>query len=475
MMHAFIPEEGPMVAVGGRGNNEVEAFKARFAGIALTAGDHGYDEARALWNGWFDKRPALVARCRTTQDVVSVVRFARATGLPLAVRSGGHSLAGLSSCDDGIMLDLSLMRDVVVDAPERIARVQPGATWAGFDAATQVHGLATTGGLISHTGVAGLTLGGGIGWLMRRYGLAADNLTAAEVVTASGDILRTSSTEEPELLWGFRGGGGNFGVVTSFEFRLHPLGPVLGGLMGFPLDRGREVLQRYRTWAAEVGDGFTTLAAVITAPPAPFVPPELVGQKIVGLAGCWCGEVDAGEAALAPLRELRPAFDVFGPMPYVTLQRMLDEGAPPGIRSYTRSGYAADLSDGLIDVALEHGASMPSPFSQLHLHHMGGAVARVGEDDTAFGNRRATYAYNVNSMWTDPSADELHETMNRGFAAALTPLSTGGVYVNFLGNEGDARIRAAYGDAKYERLRRLKRRSDPENLFRLNQNIPPAS
>ncbi len=244
--------------------------------------------------------------------------------------------------------------------------------------------------------------------------------------------------------------------------------------MGFPLDRGREVFQRYRTWAAEVPDEFTTIAAVITAPPAPFVPTELVGQKIVGLAGCWCGEPDAGVSALAPLRELEPTFDVFSPMPYAVLQGMLDEGAPPGIRSYTRSGYTADLSDGMIDVALEHGAAMPSPFSQLHLHHMGGAVARVGEDDTAFGNRRPAYAYNVNSMWMNPSEDDLHETTNRAFATSLAPFSTGGVYVNFLGNEGDARIRAAYGDAKFKRLSQLKRTFDPENLFRLNQNIPPA-
>ena len=244
--------------------------------------------------------------------------------------------------------------------------------------------------------------------------------------------------------------------------------------MGVPLDRGREVLQRYRTWAAEVPDEFTTIAAVVTAPPAPFVPPELVGQKIVGLVGCWCGDPDAGVSALNPLRELQPAFDVFGPMPYAVLQGMLDEGAPPGIRSYTRSGYAADLSDGMIDVALEHGGTMPSPFSQLHLHHMGGAVARVGEADTAFGNRRAAYAYNVNSLWMDPSEDDLHEETNRKFAIALAPFSTGGVYVNFLGNEGEARVRAAYGDAKYERLSTLKRTFDPENLFRLNQNIPPA-
>jgi hypothetical protein len=461
-----------MVAVGNAG---LQSFRDRFGGVTLTTGDDGYDETRALWNGWFDKRPVVIARCRTTDDVVSVVGFARESGIPLAIRSGGHSLAGLSSCDDGIMLDLSLMRDVVVDPDARTARVQPGATWADFDAATQAHGLAGTGGLISHTGVAGLTLGGGIGWLMRKFGLAADNLIGADVVTASGEIVRASSSEQPELLWGLRGGGGNFGVVTSFEFRLHPLGPVVGGLMGFPLDQGGDVLRRYRAWAAEAPDEFTTIAAVITAPPAPFIPPDLVGKKVVGLAGCWCGEQEGGQVALGPLRELGPAFDVFGPMPYPTLQGMLDEGAPHGIRSYTRSGYLADLSDGAIDVALEHGANMRSPFSQLHLHHMGGAVARVGEDDTAFGNRRAAYAYNVNTMWMDPSEDDMQETSNREFSSALSPFSTGGVYVNFLGNEGEARIRAAYGDAKFQRLAELKRRFDPDNLFRLNQNIPPAT
>jgi FAD/FMN-containing dehydrogenase len=460
-----------MVAIGGA----VESFRAKFGGDVLVPGDDAYDETRAVWNGSFDKRPAVIARCRTTADIVDVVGFARESGLPLAVRAGGHSLAGLSSCDDGIMLDLSLMREVVVDADARLARVQPGATWADFDSATQAHGLASTGGLISHTGVAGLTLGGGIGWLMRKHGLAADNLIAAEVVTADGDVVKASSSEDPELLWGLRGGGGNFGVVSSFEFRLHPLGMVLGGLLAFPLDRGREALQAYRSWTAELPDEFTTMAAVITVPLAPFVPPDLVGQKVVGIPGCWCGDVDAGQAALTQMRELKPAIDVFGPMPYPALQGMLDEGAPPGIRSYTRSGYTADLSDGLIDVTLEHGAKMVSPFSQIHFHHMGGAVARVGEDDTAFGNRRVAYAYNLNSMWMDPAEDELHEAANREMATAFGPFATGGVYVNFLGNEGDARIRAAYGDAKYERLAKLKRAFDPQNLFRLNQNILPAS
>ena len=453
----------------------VATFAAGFGGIALMAGDAGYDEARAVWNGSFDRRPALIARCRTGNDVIEVVGFARESGIPLAVRGGGHSLAGLSSCDDGIVLDLSLMREVVVNPASRSARVQPGATWAVFDAATQAHGLASTGGLISSTGVAGLTLGGGIGWLMRRHGLACDNLTAADVVTAGGEVVRATTSADAELLWGLRGGGGNFGVVTSFEFRVHPVGPIVGGLALFPLDRGQEVLRRYRTWAAELPDEFSTLAGVVTAPPAPFVPEDLVGRKAVAIVGCWCGDPDVGQGALRPIRELNPAADVFGPMSYPVLQGMLDEGAPPGRRSYTRSGYVAELGDGLIDTVLEHGERMPSPFSQIHFHQMGGAVARVGEEDTAFGSRRAAYAYNVNSMWADPSEDEIHETANRDLARALGPFSTGGVYVNFLGIEGEARVRAAYGDAKYERLARLKVAFDPQNLFRLNQNIRPAT
>jgi FAD/FMN-containing dehydrogenase len=453
---------------------DVNWFKTGFAGIALMPGDDGYEETRAIWNGSFDKHPAVIARCRTTADVVAVIALARERGVTLAVRGGGHSLSGLSSCDDGVMLDLSLMREVLVDADARTARVQPGATWAEFDSATQAHGLASTGGLISHTGVAGLTLGGGIGWLMRKYGLACDNMTAAEVVTAAGEVVRTSSAERPELLWGLRGGGGNFGVVTSFEFRLHPVGTVLGGLVAFPLDRGREVFRTYRSWAAEAPDEFTTIAAVITAPPAPFVSAELIGQKVAAVVGCWCGDPDAGGAVLEPLRRLGPAVDAFGPMPYTVVQSMLDEGAPPGHRNYVRSGYVSDLSDGLIDAVLDHGARMPSPFSQIHFYQLGGAVSRVREDDTAFSHRRAAFVFNANSAWVDPSEDGMHETANRELVTAIGPFTTGGVYVNFLGEEGDARIRAAYGEAKYERLARLKADLDPQNLFRMNQNIPPA-
>jgi hypothetical protein len=451
----------------------VAGFKGRFGGTAVTPEDPGYDQAREIWNGYFDHRPAVVARCATTEDVVATVAFARESGLPLAVRGGGHSVPGLSSCDAGIVLDLTQMRAVKVDPDARIAGSQGGATWADYDAATQAHGLASTGGLISATGVAGLTLGVGIGWLMRKQGLACDNLVGAEVVTAAGDVVRTSTSEEPELLWGLRGGGGNFGVVTRFEFRVHPVEMILGGVAMFPMARGREVLRTYREWVAGLPDECTTLAAVVTAPPAPFVPEDLVGQKVVAILGCWCGELDAGQAALQPIRDLNPAVDVFGPMPYAALQSMLDEGAPDRVRNYFRSGYTAELGDAAIDVILEHGERLPSPFSQIHLHQMGGAVARVGEDDTAFGNRRAAFAYNLISTWMDPSEDELHRSPNLALAEALQPLSTGGVYVNFLGDEGQARVKAAYGEAKYERLARLKAAYDPENLFRLNQNIVP--
>jgi FAD/FMN-containing dehydrogenase len=457
-----------------RATTNAVTFGATFAGETITPDHPEYDRARTVWNGSFDRRPAVIGRCSSTADVIEVVKFARESGLPLAVRGGGHSLAGLSAVEGGVVLDLSRLQAVEVDPESRIARVEPGVTWGTYDAATQAKGLASTGGLISTTGVSGLTLGGGIGWLMRRRGLACDNLLAAEVVTASGDVLRANASEAPELLWGLRGGGGNFGVVTRFEFRVHPMGPVVGGLALWPIERGREVLRAYRDWAAELPDEFTTMAAVITAPPAAFVPAGLAGRKVVALLGCWCGGEADGIAALAPMRKLGPTADVFGPMPYAGLQSMLDEGAPPGMRNYVRSGYLPDMSDALIDVVLEHGARMPSPFSQLHLHQMGGAVARVGEHDTAFGHRRAAFAYNIVSTWVDRSEDGTHERANRDVVEAMGPFATDGVYVNFLGNEGQDRVRAAYGEQKYARLARLKRELDPGNLFRLNQNIEPA-
>ncbi len=447
---------------------------ATFAGTIITPEDEGYDAARGVWNGTVDARPGVIAQCHSTGDIVAAVNLGRTAGCPLSVRAGGHSVAGFSVCDDGVVIDLSPMRGVTVDAQARTAVVEPGATWADFDAATAAHGLASTGGLISTTGVAGLTLGGGIGWLQRKYGLACDNLLAAEVVTAEGEILQASATEHPELLWGLRGGGGNFGVVAKFVFTLHPVSIVLGGLMLFPLDRGRAVLTAFRDWAPGLADDGSMLAAVISAPPEPFVPPQLIGQKVVAILGCWCGDLEAGGAALEPLRQLGPAADVFGPMPYTALQGMLDGGAQHGLRNYMRGGYLAGLDDEIIDIALNHGARMPSPMSQIHFHQMGGAVARVAHEATAFSGRAAGYTYNLISTWTDASEDAQHIGANRTLAAALAPLSAGGAYVNFLSDAGGDRVQAAYGAGLYERLSRLKREFDPTNLFNRNQNIGPA-
>jgi len=450
-----------------------QALRAVFGGEIVTANDETYDNLRAGWNGMIDKRPQLIARCQTVQDIVAAVNFARESGINPAVRGGGHSLPGLS-CSDGILIDLSPMRQVHVDPARHVAVAEPGATWRDYDAATAVHGLASTGGLISTTGVAGLTLGGGIGWLQRKYGLACDNLISADVVTASGELVHASETVRPELLWGLRGGGGNFGVVASFEFSLHPVSTVLGGLMLFSWERAREVLAAFGEWTKTLPDDGSMLAAVMTAPPEPFVPADLIGTPVVAVLGCWCGDLDSGQEVLTSLRALSPAVDLFGPMPYPALQGMLDAGAPQGLRSYFRSGYANELSSALIDVVVDHGARMPSPMSALHLHQMGGAVARVAPDATAFGGRDAAFTYNLVSTWVDPSDDAVNIEANRAFAAALAPLSTGAVYVNFLGDEGTDRIRAAYGGETYDRLARLKREYDPQNLFRLNQNVPPA-
>jgi FAD/FMN-containing dehydrogenase len=446
------------------------AFDAGFGGATTTPDDPRYDEARAVWNDTVGHRPRLIAHCRSTADIVDAVNLTRSSGVPMAVRAGGHSVAGLSSCDDGVVVDLTGLRAVSVDPARRHATVQPGATWADFDAATAVHGLGSTGGLVSTTGVAGLTLGGGIGWLQRRYGLACDNLRAAEVVTADGEVIEA----DDDLLWGLRGGGGNFGIVTRFDFDLHPVSTVLGGMLLFPFARAEEVLRTFREWAVGAPDEASMLAAINFAPPEPFVPPELVGRLVVVLVGCWCGDLAAGEAALAPLRALSPSVDLIGPMPYPALQGMLDGGAPRGQRNYFRGGYTADLSDEVIAVVLEHAARMASPMSQIHFHQMGGAVARSGEESSSFSGRAAGYTYNLIGTWTDPSQDASQVAAVRAASAALAPLSMGRSYVNFEADADVDRVRGAYGDEIYARLARLKREYDPTNLFSRNQNVRPA-
>src|SRR4051794_5876298 len=445
------------------------SFDAAFGGTISTPGDPDYDTARAVWNGVIDGHPAVIAHCASAADVLAAVNLTRTAGVPLAIRAGGHSLPGFSSCDDGVVIDLTRLRTVTVDPDRGLAFVEPGATWADFDAATAAHGLASTGGLISSTGVAGLTLGGGIGWLQRKYGLACDNLRSARVATADGDLIEA----DDELLWGLRGGGGNFGVVTRFVFDLHPVSTVLGGLLMFPFQRAEEVLHAFRTWADDAPDEASLLAAINFAPPEPFVPPELVGQRVIALVGCWCGDLADGERALQPLRALGPAVDLFGPMPYAALQGMLDGGAPHGLRNYFRGGFVADLSDEVIAVVLEHGAVMPAPMSQIHLHQMGGAAGRVGTSTSSFSGRTAGYTYNLIGTWADPAEDAARIAGVRAAAAAMSPLSLGS-YVNFEGETGAGRARATYGPDIYDRLSRLKGQYDPGNLFRRNQKVQPT-
>jgi FAD/FMN-containing dehydrogenase len=448
------------------------AFDRGFGGATTVEGDAEYDAARAVWNGIIDCRPELIAHCRSVADVVAAVSLTREAGVPLAVRGGGHSLAGFSTCDGGVVIDLSNMRHVHVDPERRRAVVEPGATWADFDAATAAHGLASTGGLVSSTGVAGLTLGGGVGWLQRNYGLACDNLRSAEVVTASGRVVNA----DDDLLWGLRGGGGNFGIVTRFEFDLHPVSTVLGGLLMFPFERAEEVLAAFGAWAESAPDEASMLVAINCAPPEPFVPPELVGEKVVLLVGCWCGDLEAGRSVLAPLRALAPVVDLFGQISYPALQQMLDGGAPRGLRNYFRGGYLEGLGDAVIAAVVEQAARFSSPLSQIHLHQMGGAVARVAMATSSFSGRAAGYTYNLVGTWADPAEDRVHIATVREASTALAPLSMGARYVNFDADasSGANHVRKAYGDQIYNRLSEMKRRYDPDNLFRRNQNVRPA-
>jgi len=448
---------------------DLEGLASHFEGELVRPGDDGYEAHRRVWNGMIDRHPALIARCRSTDDVIAAINFARQQGLLLAVRGGGHSFAGFSTCDDGLVLDLSPMQAVEVEPDRRVARADGGVTWSGFDAATHADGLASTGGLVSTTGIAGLTLGGGIGWLQRRYGLACDNLLSVELVTAAGEVVRASEAENAELFWGLRGGGGNFGVVTSFEFRLHPVSLVVGGLLLFGASRAGEVLRFYRDYIRDCPDELTTWLSAITAPAADFVPEDLQGKAALAVLACHCGDPADAELAIRPLRELGPEVDLIESTPYPALQSMFDEDLPPGLRCYLKAGYAAELTDPLIDTIVHHTAAIPSASSTFDFHHMGGAVARVAADATAFGDRRSAFCFNIVGVWEEPAADSTNRAWVHGFASALEPFGTGGVYVNFTAEPGP--VRAAYGDKKYARLRALKNQYDPTNLFRLNQNI----
>ena len=459
------------------GDETIEQLRAAVGGEVITPDHPDYEEARRVWNGMVDCHPALIARCASTEDVVAAVNFGREQGLVVSVRGGSHSTPGYSTCDDGIVIDLSPMHDVRVDAEARTARVGGGANWGQMDAATQEHGLAVTGGRVSDTGVGGLATGSGSGWLERMYGVTAESLISAEVVTADGSVVRASADENPELFWGLRGGGGNFGAVTEFEFRLHPVGPIaLGGMLVYPRERAGEVLRFYRDFMEQAPDQVGGGAALITAPPEEFVPEAMRGQPALGIVFLYVGPVEEGEEVVRPLREATdPVVDLIAPMPYVALQQMLDGGNPRGVREYFKVDWVNALPDDAIDEIVEQAERLPAPFGQLILAPQGGAMSRTSDSDMALNAPDAPWAYFCLAMWMDPAEDEQNRAWARGFAEAMKPYEVGTPYPNFIAaDESAARLRSSYGPEKYERLLALKRKWDPDNLFRLNQNIDPA-
>ncbi|MFN2567345.1 MAG: FAD-binding oxidoreductase [Gemmatimonadaceae bacterium] len=445
-------------------------FVPGFSGELVGRDSLDYEVARRVHNGLIDKHPVLVARCRSTADVAAAVSSARRHGLEIAVRAGGHNVAGRATVDDGLVIDLSLMRDVRVDPEARTARAQGGATWGDFNRATQAHGLATTGGIISTTGVAGLTLGGGLGWLLGRYGLSVDNLLSAEVVTADGRTSRASAEENPDLFWAIRGAGANFGVATALEFRLHPVGPIItGGLVAYPVDQARDVLRFYRELTARSSDDLTVYVGLVPAP-------DGSGVKLAGVLACHCGDLRDGEAAVRPIKQFGPpAMDAMGPMPYADFNSMLDGGYPRGALNYWKATFIDSLTDDVIDAMIDAFARCPSPMGQIVLEHVHGAAARVDPRATAFAHRGVGYSALVLAQWTQPADTDRNIRWARESYAALEPFGAGASYVNYLGHdEGDDRVVSAYGP-NYARLRELKGKYDPDNVFHLNQNIPPAS
>jgi FAD/FMN-containing dehydrogenase len=453
----------------------IEGFRAGLRGALLQPGDAGYDAARSIWNAMIDRRPALVVRCAGTADVMAAVVFARDHGLPLAVRGGGHNIAGNAVCDDGLVIDLSAMRDVHVDPAARRAVVGGGALLSDLDHKTQAFGLAVPLGINSTTGVAGLTLGGGFGWLSRLYGLTVDNLLGAEIVTADGQRRHVGPQQEPDLFWALRGGGGNFGVVTRFEFGLHPVGPlVTAGLIVFPFDAGRDVLRRYRDHAATLPDDVAVWAVLRPAPPLPFLPPAVHGQNMVALAVCTPRAPDEAAALLDPLRGFGPVLgEHVGAMPYAAWQKMFDPLLAPGARNYWKSHNFTALNDAAIDIVLQYAAGVPTPHCEIFLGLLGGRANVPAPDATAYPHRDVAYAMNVHGRWLDAADDARGMAWARDFFTAVAPHAAGSVYINFLTADEGGRIREAYGP-NYARLQAVKKRYDPYNLFRFNHNIPPA-
>ena len=457
-------------------SDAIEAFRQTLRGNVCLAEEPGYDEARTIWNAMIDRRPGAVVRCKGAADIIRAVRFAREHGLLVAVRGGGHNIAGNAVCDGGLLIDLSLMRSVRVDAFHRTARVDPGATLGDFDKEAQAFCLATPLGINSTTGVAGLTLGGGFGWLSRKFGLAADNLISADVVTAEGELVRASIAENTDLFWALRGGGANFGVVSSFEFRLHPVGPmVLAGLIIHPFARAKELLAGYRDVAAKAPDELTVWVVLRQAPPLPFLPAEVHGKEIVAFAVCYAGDENEGKRALEPLRALgEPIADVIGMQPFAAWQTAFDPLLTPGAYNYWKSHNFVELKDGLLDTLVSQTTSLPTGECEIFIGQLGGAISRVAIDATVFPHRDAKFVMNVHTRWRDPADEQRSISWARQLFAETASHATGGVYVNFMPEDETDRVAGAYGP-NYARLAALKAKYDPGNLFRLNQNVRPSA
>ena len=454
---------------------KIDEFKTLFRGEMLLPADAAYDEVREIWNAMIDRTPALIARCASSDDVVPAVKFARQKDLLVSIRGGGHNIAGNAVCDDGLMIDLSLMKNVQVDPKARRATVDPGCILADFDAAAQAYGLATPLGINSTTGVAGLTLGGGFGWLSRKYGMTVDNLLSANVVLADGKQVRASETENSDLFWGLRGGGGNFGIVTSFEFQLHPVGPnILSGLIAFPFDQAKSVITQFARFTETMPDELNVWMVTRKAPPLPFLPADVHGKEIVALALCYAGDPAEGEKLIEPLRGFGTAHgEHVGAQPYVAWQQAFDPLLARGARNYWKSHNFSKLSDGAIDAIVEYAAKLPSPHCEIFVGSIGGQAARVAADAMAYSSRDANYVMNVHGRWESAAEDERCIAWAREFFAKSQPFASGGAYINFLTEDETDRVAFAYGKG-YDRLVELKKKYDPTNFFRMNQNIRPV-
>lgn len=456
-------------------HTKIETLKSNIRGEVLLPSDSGYDDARRIWNAMIDRHPAIIVRCAGVADVIKAVNFARGEGLVTAVRGGGHNIAGNAVCDGGLMIDLSLMTSVRVNPETHRAYVEPGATLGDFDHEAQQFGLATALGINSTTGVAGLTLGGGFGWLSRKYGMSVDNLISAEIVTADGKWVRASAKENSDLFWAIRGGGGNFGIVTLFEFQLHPVGPeVFGGLIVFPFDQARELLIKYRDFADKMPDELSVWVVLRQAPPLPFLPEAVHGKHVVAFAVFYAGDVRDGERAIEPLRSFGKSHgEHIGVQPYLDWQKAFDPLLTPGYRNYWKSHNFSELADGAVDSIIDYASKLPSPHSEIFIALLGGHTSQVSPDATAYAHRDTKFVLNVHGRWENPAEDETCISWARAFFESTTPYATGGVYVNFMTQEEDDRVAAAYGPG-YDKLVQVKNKYDPENVFRLNQNIKPS-